>query len=59
MGLVTKIKKYNHNTVANAVNMAGYGWEKPNQRPTNVEMMVHTLPRCTLEKILKILEGDE
>jgi hypothetical protein len=59
MGLVTKIKKYHHIEVSNAMGMCGYGWRDPRRRPHNIERMVLGLPRPVLERILHVLETNK
>lgn len=54
MGLVRKMKPYGQMAVANA--MSKCGWNR--WRTTNIEKMTQGIPRCDLERILKVLRRE-
>lgn len=55
-GIVREIKRFGHIQVAIEMGRLGYRWDKPHRRPTNIEVMLESLPRCHLEAILQRLK---
>lgn len=55
-GIVREIKRFGHIKVANEMYWLGYRWDKPHRRPTNIEVMLESVPRHHLEIILQRLK---
>lgn len=55
--VVREIKKYHHIEVANALNYLGWYWEKPNRRPTNIEVLCSGIPKGDLLRLLNRLRS--